>query len=89
MHHSWIILIIQIVFLSKIIFASNNEDCDNCQFSPHLTDCRKYYQCDNGEYMENECPSDLYFNPEIEFCDWPELANCKPIPFNGMLKKNF
>jgi hypothetical protein len=38
---------------------------------PH-PDCTKFYKCLNGEAFEMECPDDLYYNPTLQVCDYPE-----------------
>ena len=42
---------------------------------PH-DDCTKFYKCDWGELVEQDCPPGLHFNAVLSVCDWPENANC-------------
>jgi len=35
-------------------------------------DCTKYYQCSNFEPILSECGPELYFNPALGYCDYPE-----------------
>lgn len=45
---------------------------------PHEYDCTRFYKCDWGYRVLFECPDDLYFNPVMEWCDWPEESGCIP-----------
>ncbi|XP_018337851.1 PREDICTED: uncharacterized protein LOC108745930 [Trachymyrmex septentrionalis] len=43
---------------------------------PHENDCRFYYKCNNGEKILKTCPRNLYFNPKLRVCDYPENVAC-------------
>lgn len=45
-------------------------------YFPHPTDCGKFYECSNGEKLEQECALGLHFNPNKNVCDWPLVAGC-------------
>lgn len=45
---------------------------------PHDYDCTLFYKCDWGNRVLFECPDGLYFNAELEVCDWPEDSGCIP-----------
>ncbi|KAK9685083.1 Chitin binding Peritrophin-A domain [Popillia japonica] len=45
-------------------------------FIPYENDCTKFCKCDWGEAHEYDCPPGLYFNPELDVCDWPESSGC-------------
>jgi len=51
---------------------------------PHPTDCKKFYQCAQGNVpgkyrgYEIECPDGTAFDPSIMSCTWAEgVAQCK------------
>lgn len=47
------------------------------QFSPHPSDCNKYYLCDNGHPLLQSCPAGLHWNKQSNNCDWPLNAKCE------------
>lgn len=51
-------------------------DYDETIHLPHEDDCTKFYKCDWGRAVLQECPDGLHFNAELSVCDWPESAKC-------------
>lgn len=50
---------------------------------PHETDPTKYYRCDWGTPVLQECPAGLWFNPCLGVCDFPENAmDCPDFGFS-------
>lgn len=52
------------------------EECNMEQpYKPHPMDCRLFYQCAPGpngnEYVEKSCGENMFYNPQIQVCDWP------------------
>jgi len=45
-------------------------------YLPHPSDCSKFFHCSNGEAQEKECQAGLYFNPNINVCDFPINVDC-------------
>ncbi|XP_018373002.1 PREDICTED: uncharacterized protein LOC108767562 isoform X2 [Trachymyrmex cornetzi] len=43
---------------------------------PYEHDCRFYYKCNNGKKILKTCPRNLYFNPKLRVCDYPENVVC-------------
>ncbi|XP_077256946.1 uncharacterized protein LOC143894503 isoform X1 [Temnothorax americanus] len=43
---------------------------------PYKYDCRFYYKCSNGKMILKTCPRNLYFNPKLRVCDFPENVAC-------------
>lgn len=39
-------------------------------------DCSKFYICSWGKPVARNCPKQLLYNPEKEYCDWPANVNC-------------
>uniref|UniRef100_A0A182N7G7 Chitin-binding type-2 domain-containing protein n=1 Tax=Anopheles dirus TaxID=7168 RepID=A0A182N7G7_9DIPT len=53
-------------------------DPDHMVYVPHEQDCGRYYICDPyGVELEQTCPSGLHWNPLVNYCDFPELAQCE------------
>lgn len=40
------------------------------------SDCSKYKQCVNGEFVQFECANGLHWNTALDTCDWPANAKC-------------
>ena len=45
-------------------------------FLPSPIDCSKYYVCVHSEPIEMECPAGLWFNNELNVCDFPDNVVC-------------
>lgn len=43
---------------------------------PHENDCTKFYKCDWGVKVLQDCPANLHFNRVLSVCDYQEDANC-------------
>ncbi|KAI8795744.1 dentin sialophosphoprotein [Biomphalaria glabrata] len=39
-------------------------------------DCTKFYQCAHSKPFLMTCPAGLYFNTDIDVCDWPSNVDC-------------
>ncbi|CAG9770094.1 unnamed protein product [Ceutorhynchus assimilis] len=50
-------------------------DCEELVLIPSKN-CGKYWQCDNEDATEINCPKGLEFNPDRKVCDWPANASC-------------
>lgn len=44
-------------------------------YIPH-EDCTKFYECSNGVPYLFNCPENLFFNPNLNVCDYIFRANC-------------
>lgn len=51
-------------------------ECVDGNYYSNESDCGAFYQCSNGELIEQKCPNGLYFNPELNVCDYPENVQC-------------
>ncbi|XP_052068560.1 acidic mammalian chitinase-like [Mytilus californianus] len=45
-------------------------------FYPVPTDCSKYYRCYPGGAVQGSCQQGLYWNTNINICDWPRNVDC-------------
>ena len=65
-----------------------SQPCTTGEFSGSIVDCSKYYWCVNGNWLEQNCPAGLMYNPaactcgfDTSFCNYtcptsvPELNN--------------
>lgn len=49
--------------------------CSSQQFVAHESDCNKYYLCNNGYPIEQNCPPGLHWKDD--HCDWPHNSQCR------------
>ncbi|KAG6441555.1 hypothetical protein O3G_MSEX001893 [Manduca sexta] len=47
--------------------------------------CDKFYKCSHGKPVALVCPSNLLYNPELGYCDWPNAVDCgnRVVPGQG------
>ena len=38
---------------------------------PHRTDYSRFFKCNNGYWVDMQCPALLWFNPASQVCDFP------------------
>ena len=74
---SLVILVIALGTTSAVNAVECPEGQDNeITFLPSLIDCSKYYVCVQSEAIEMDCPEGLWFNNELNVCDFPENVAC-------------
>ena len=49
---------------------------DDVIYLPSPTDCSKYYVCVHSEPIQMSCPLGLWFDSQLNVCNWPEEVNC-------------
>jgi len=62
-----------IILVALFAFGAKGDDIctsPDIEYAPH-EDCTKYYICDNGNAIEQECNPNLYWNPALNTCDFP------------------
>ena len=59
------------------VVCPDSED-GNAVFVPHPTDCGLYYECVGNSPVLMSCPGDLFFDPSLNVCNWPEFVDCEP-----------
>ncbi|XP_058122286.1 peritrophin-1-like [Anopheles ziemanni] len=51
---------------------------------PHFikspTQCSEYYICVDGKAIPGQCPDNMLFNAEMEYCDFPDNVDCGTLP---------
>merc|ERR1711915_260582 len=47
-------------------------------FVPHPTDCNLYFECVGLTPVLMSCPGNLFFDPALNVCNWPDQVNCHP-----------
>ncbi|XP_071953415.1 chondroitin proteoglycan 2-like [Antedon mediterranea] len=72
--------------------------CTNCgicsksstNLHPHPSDCKKFYQCSNGNILTKSCPSGLVFVASKRRCDYPPSSGaCSALKGNGFCHGKF
>ncbi len=43
---------------------------------PNPADCASFFSCSQGVAILMHCPDGLYFNAELDVCDWPQNVDC-------------
>ncbi|KAH9641720.1 hypothetical protein HF086_006234, partial [Spodoptera exigua] len=38
--------------------------------------CDRFYKCFDGHPVALNCPMNLFYNPDMGYCDWPSNVNC-------------
>merc|ERR1711963_413057 len=46
-------------------------------YVPHPTHCSLYYQCVGNNPTLMSCPGGLYFDTNLNVCNWPQFVNCQ------------
>merc|ERR1712058_223576 len=46
-------------------------------FIPHPTECNLYYMCAALTPVLMSCPGELFFDPSLNVCNWPDQVDCQ------------
>merc|ERR1712243_164980 len=46
-------------------------------FIPHPTECNLYYMCAGLTPVLMSCPGELFFDPSLNVCNWPDQVDCQ------------
>ncbi|XP_065087982.1 peritrophin-1-like [Ochlerotatus camptorhynchus] len=75
------------VLLNVVIHhASTSSPCfpengpEDAEYHPHPTDCSKFFTCNWGAVIEQQCPPGTYWNDAIKACDFEANVNCELQP---------
>ena len=65
------------VFILLFMGLANSEltcpELDDGQtYRPSDTNCQEYFHCVNGVPVMRKCPDGLFWDPEKQFCNWPD-----------------
>ena len=72
-------------FFVLLIFLGASEGCtvqcpegsnDDIDYLPSPTDCSKYYVCVHSQPIEMSCPEGLWWDNELNVCNFPENVTC-------------
>ena len=44
-------------------------------YLPYPKDCSKFCQCSNGVAYEHDCPPGLYFDDNLDVCNYPDKVS--------------
>ena len=58
--------------------------CSEGTFESISSDCTKYNQCVNGDFVQFGCADGLHWNSALNTCDWPANAKCNMSPAGGI-----
>ncbi|KAH8296295.1 hypothetical protein KR054_004309 [Drosophila jambulina] len=51
-------------------------DLPNNSMGPVDKNCSAFFQCINGNYVQQRCPNNLQFNAKTGSCDYPDIVGC-------------
>ncbi len=81
--YSWM-LVLPIVAASAVIWSASaagpegkcpeDDPLDHTVLLPNPEDCSSFFSCSNGVPILMHCPDGLYFNDELDVCDWPQAV---------------
>ena len=71
----WTILLLSIIATIEVSAVECPEG--GAPFVPHPTDCSLYYQCNGDLPILMDCPDGLYFDPQLNVCNWPDQVDCQ------------
>ena len=78
-------LLVSFKFALLLIFFRESTGCtvqcpeksdDEISYLPSPTDCSKYYVCVEAEPIEMSCPEGLWFDSELNICNFPQNVTC-------------
>lgn len=61
-----------------IPMCEQHTDYRNPLHLSHMSDCHKFYKCYNGRGYLMDCPSDEHWSVNLNRCDYPPIAKCRP-----------
>uniref|UniRef100_A0A6M2DWS2 Putative peritrophic membrane protein 4 holotrichia oblita n=1 Tax=Xenopsylla cheopis TaxID=163159 RepID=A0A6M2DWS2_XENCH len=61
----------------KVVDPDIPTECSQgVDYIPNFEDCTSYYQCEDAKPIEHSCPDGLYWNQDLEQCDFAENTVC-------------
>ena len=60
-------------------FAVHNNTCIGLQNASNIIDptsCNHFFRCTNTRGVRERCPSNLFYEPKIDACEFPHKVNC-------------
>ena len=60
-------------------FAVHNNTCTGLQNASNIIDptsCNHFFRCTNTRGIRERCPSNLFYEPKIDACEFPHKVNC-------------
>ncbi|XP_055346648.1 LOW QUALITY PROTEIN: chitin deacetylase 1-like [Paramacrobiotus metropolitanus] len=76
----WTILVL-LLFGTQLTSGATFECPSRFGYFPDKTECAKYYICNFGFGVQQECPNGLQFSTRLRNCDWARNINCTQ--YNG------
>ena len=58
------------------ISCPDETDSDEITYLPSPVDCTKFYVCVHSRPVEMTCPEGLWFDSELNVCNYPTNATC-------------
>ena len=77
-----VVIFCSVLYLLAVeISADSSVECpdnssDEINFVPSPLDCAKYYVCVDSKPHEMNCPEGLWFDAELNVCNYPQNVKC-------------
>jgi hypothetical protein len=61
--------------VASFTFTAQSQ-CYDGEFFPDPSCCNAYYHCGGGQFVWKLCSTGLWWNQNLDTCDWPEDSGC-------------
>ncbi|CAH1396474.1 unnamed protein product [Nezara viridula] len=76
-------IIVEIVILAMlspgvgVTVLATQDNCTGEGYAGEVGDCSVYYRCQWAQKHTYICPHGLYYDPQLNLCNWPTLVTCQ------------
>ncbi|XP_066908386.1 chitinase-3-like protein 1, partial [Halyomorpha halys] len=63
-----------------VTVLATQDNCTGEGYAGEVGDCSVYYRCQWAQKHTYICPHGLYYDPQLNLCNWPTLVTCQKYP---------